>query len=81
MRIRQKKVKLFNTIMTEIDSYFGIYVQAIAQDFFRQLDDEKKTEKSLGAFIRESSQPTNLGKVAQDLFAGTVHHWDFSGSP
>jgi hypothetical protein len=60
MRIRQKKVKLFNTIMTEIDSYFGIYVQAMAQDFFRQLDDKKRTEQSLGAFIRESSQPTNL---------------------
>jgi glycosyltransferase involved in cell wall biosynthesis len=62
LRIRQKKVKLFNTIMTEVDCYFGVYVHAMAQDFFRQLDDKKRTKKSLATFIRESSQPTNLAE-------------------
>jgi glycosyltransferase involved in cell wall biosynthesis len=62
LRIRRKKVKLFNTITSEIDSYFGVYVQAMAQDLFRQLDDKKRTEKSLAAFIRESSQSTTLAE-------------------
>jgi glycosyltransferase involved in cell wall biosynthesis len=75
LRIRRKKVKLFNTITSEIDSYFGVYVQAMARDFFRQLDDKKRTKKSLGAFIKESSQPTNLAESGPGSVRGRRSAW------